>query len=307
MNKWLLATLYCLWFSVVLCNVPRALADRSAQNPKPRSVTVEDAIRMTRWADRGYFLGGRSDGPVGLFSPDQTKFAVVTKKGNLAVNTVEFSVLLFETKDAFKSPAPQRLITMSSSSNRDAIANLKWLSNETLIFLGENPGESAQVYSLDIVTDRLKKLTNHPTSIVSYDISSDGKKIVFEGVARQAWNAQETKRTGVLITTQVASGLCAERNIESDFRELFLQRGADPEQRISSENFFTEFFPLSLSPTGNYALVGVNVGTIPMAWTEYEDGILHAEIIKKRKQGTWSALAAIYGARHCHRHVGTLT
>ena len=122
---------------------------------------------MTRWADRGYFLGGRPDGPVGLFSPDQTKFAVVTKKGNLAVNTVEFSLLLFETKHAFKSPTPQRLITMSSSSNRDAIAKLKWLSNETLIFLGESPGESAQVYSLDIVTDRLKKLTNHPTSIVS--------------------------------------------------------------------------------------------------------------------------------------------
>ena len=94
----------------------------------------------------------------------------------------------------------------------------------------------------------------------------------------------------MLITTQVASELCAERNVESDFRELFLQRGAGPELRISSENFFTELFPLSLSPTGNYALVGVNVGTIPVAWAEYEDEVLHSEIVKKRKQGTWSAL-----------------
>jgi dipeptidyl aminopeptidase/acylaminoacyl peptidase len=289
-NNWLLIPFYWFWFLGVLCNGPGALADKRVSDPEQRRVTVEDAIRMTRWADRGYFLGGRPNGPVGLFSPDQTKFAVVIKKGNIAVNTVEFSLLLFETKDAFNSPTPRRLITMSSSSNRDAIANLKWLNNGTLVFLGENSGERAQVYTIDIATGRRTKLTNHATSIVSYDIGSDGKKIVFEAVVRRVWNAQEAKKSGVLITTQDASELCSEQNVESDIRELFLQKGAVPAQKISSENFFTELLPLSLSPTGNYALVGVNVGTIPVAWAEYEDELLHTHIVKKRKQGTWSAL-----------------
>ena len=31
MNKWLLATFYCFWFSVVLCNVPELLRTRLRQ------------------------------------------------------------------------------------------------------------------------------------------------------------------------------------------------------------------------------------------------------------------------------------
>ena len=106
---------------------------------------MSDAIRMTVWADLQYFLGGTPGNRVGIFSPDGQKFIVVVRRGNLRDNTNEYSLLLFRTKDAFNSPKPEVLITMSSSSNREGVENVKWLNdNETVAFLGEDGGWDAR-------------------------------------------------------------------------------------------------------------------------------------------------------------------
>jgi len=104
-------------------------------------VTVADAIEMRQWADRNYAAGGSSKGKVGIFSPDGKCFVVVLKKGNLSSNTNEFSILLFDTNASWELAQPQTLVTMSSSSNREGVKHVRWLAdNETLVFLGENPG-----------------------------------------------------------------------------------------------------------------------------------------------------------------------
>ncbi|MGB2623615.1 MAG: hypothetical protein WAN25_14815, partial [Candidatus Acidiferrum sp.] len=161
---------------------------------------------MTRWADRSYSLGG-SPGPVGLFSPDGNRFIIAVKRGNIERNTNEYSLLLYRTEDAFKEPKPQprNLITMSSSTNREAIEGLKWLKdNESVVFRGENPGQIPQIYSLNVRTSRLTKLTNHPTPITAYDISEDGATIVYEADAspKKTIDTEETRRNGIVITTQ---------------------------------------------------------------------------------------------------------
>jgi hypothetical protein len=49
---------------------------------------------------------------------------------------------------------------MASSSNRPAIQNVVWLDdNDTILFLGENPGETTQLYSVKCSSKELKKLT----------------------------------------------------------------------------------------------------------------------------------------------------
>src|SRR5215468_8454438 len=85
-----------------------------------RPVTVADTIEMTEWADRRYAAGASSAGRVGVFSPDGKQFVVLLKKGNLATNTNEFSIVLFDAKNPAEV-RPQVLITMTSSSNREGI------------------------------------------------------------------------------------------------------------------------------------------------------------------------------------------
>ena len=72
--------------------------------------SVADSIEMTR-------LSGEPQ-----FSPDATKVAVVIRKGNLETNTNQYSLLLWSTSNLLRSPAPEALVTMSSSSNRKAAA-----------------------------------------------------------------------------------------------------------------------------------------------------------------------------------------
>src|SRR5436190_595691 len=103
-----------------------------------RPVTVADSIQMTGLLGSNYRMGS-SKGHVAQFSPDGKRFVVVLQKGNLQNNTNEYSLLLYQTSEALRNPKPEMLLTMTSSTNRDAIKNLRWLpDNETVVFLGEN-------------------------------------------------------------------------------------------------------------------------------------------------------------------------
>lgn len=261
--------------------------DRLAQIEK-RRVTVADAIEMRR-AESDHFgdeLGSRSD----PFSPDGKRFIVVTYKGNVERNTVEYTLLLFQTKDALDRPKPQPLLTMSSSSNRAAITRLKWLDDgETLVFLGENPGEVSEVWSFNIQTRALRRLTEHPAPIVSYDVSSDGREIVYEAEARRRLtDDDEIKRDGVVITTQSASSLLAcpcdpDQRFDRADLELFVKKTGRPASRIKSMDFLSEYATLSLSPSGRYALLSVDVRDIPESWTKYQGKVLHSYLAGRRR------------------------
>jgi dipeptidyl aminopeptidase/acylaminoacyl peptidase len=280
--------------SLLLCGLTEASAGLDERAlPAKRPITVVDAIQMTQWSNRDYFLGATPDS-VGLFSPDKRKFVIVTKRGNIERNTVEYSLLLFQTDEALHSPKPERLITMSSSSNREGIASPKWLDdNRTVVFLGENPNEPSQLYSLDTQTRELRRWTSHPTAVVAYDITPDGRLVVYEAIVEQAVNLEEIRRNGVIVTAQgpedlFPKGCTSPQKIETLGRAVFLQTRDQPAVKISSSEFPSESTPPVLSPDGRYAVLVANVGSIPASWTKYEDESLQSRIAEQRKPGTRS-------------------
>ena len=284
-----------LWLlALAVCSPASSPGEKNAQAPG-RGATVIDAIQMTRWADRSYFLGG-SPRPVGLFSPDEKQFVVIVKKGNLERNTNEYSLLLFRTQDAFEERQPRVLVTMSSSSNRDAINDVKWLDdNETVVFLGENLGETPAVYRLEVRTARLAKLTNHPTPITNYDISRNGAVIVYEAdpPAGKTLGTEEAKRSGIVITTQYPSDLligdCDDlAKSTADYKELFVQRPGHAPSRAAMRDFLMDLLPLSVSPDGRYALFSPYLAEVPVSWFEYENNVLHPYLTAQPRPGTAS-------------------
>lgn len=266
---------------------------KSTDWPK-RGVSVADTIAMTRWADPGYFLEGKEQSPVGIFSPDKKKFIVVVKKGDLQRNTVQYSLLLFQASDAFHSPRPDVLVSMSSSSNRPGISNIKWLrGGQSVVFLGENPGEISQVYSVNLQTRKLTRLTNHPTPIVAYDISSDGREILYEAnPPRQPdrYSDESAERHGVVISTQrlsdLITGSCqSDQTDEFANKQLFLKIGNSPALKIFTSDYLTQYLPLSLSPNGRYGLLAAYARSIPRSWSAYQDPLLHPYIVAEQKPG----------------------
>ncbi len=178
-----------------------------------RPVTVADSIEMVQIADRSYrddFLAKGDD--VAHFSPNGSRFAVVTRKGNLAQNMVEFSIIVFATADVLHKPKPETILTLASSSNRDAISKLTWLSdNDSIVFLGERPGEQPQVYRVSSRTRSLEKLTNHPTELTSFVITPTGDRLIYVARAEKAPGITESMRQhGFTLTTENLQGLIRE-------------------------------------------------------------------------------------------------
>lgn len=253
-----------------------------------RRVTVEDAITMTRWVD----LGSSSIPQVALFSPDHKQFVVLVKRGNLRRNTNDYSLLYFRLSGRDGRAESKTLVTMSSSSMRDGIRDVRWLEdNRTLTFLGEGPRENPAVYRLDVLTRGIEKLTNHPTPIVAYDIRGDGRELVYEAVPPcTSWmDSEEVREHGIEVEAQYPSELLAEACPKEGTlkinRELYVQFIGHRARKVTTSYFLTETQPLSLSPDGRYAVLIAYVGEVPPAWTEYEDELLRPYLREKHQRG----------------------
>lgn len=275
---------YTLGFITALCITVLSAAFLHAQNPSasvpapPGPVTVGDAIRMTRLGDWRYYWGASADGRVAQFSPDGAKFVVVLRKGNLDNNTNEFSLLLWNTADAFKNVPPEILLTMASSSNHDAIDSVSWLSdNETLVFAGENPGELHQVYAFNIKQRALVRITDHRTNVRSFSITPDGKNVAFtaEEPADTLWN-DAAKKNGILVTKQFLADLVAGRRVHSETLEGQLFFGSRiGERRMKVTGKIPRWYDTPfVSPDGKYVVIATYVAKTPNAWNEYTDSFL---------------------------------
>jgi dipeptidyl aminopeptidase/acylaminoacyl peptidase len=281
----------CMLLAILICMCSHLRA--TEQHGLKRRITVKDTIEMTEFADRGYFLGGTPTSPVAIFSPDQKRFLIRLKQGNVERNVVEYRLLLYETEKALTSSSGKVILQMSSSSNREAIQEVRWLDNETIAFLGENAGTLPQVFRMDIPSDRILQLTHHPTAVVAYDISRDGQQIVFEAAPGRTKSAEteQALRHGVVIDSQSVDELLdggGERDDPRIDRELFVQHNAEEPVRVPSADFLTEYLPLKLSPDGRFAVLAVYVSAIPKEWEGYEDLVLRPYIVEKRKPGTLS-------------------
>jgi dipeptidyl aminopeptidase/acylaminoacyl peptidase len=264
------------------------MSTTKAQN---RPVTVPDAIGMTVLADSDYRSGDSSSGRVAHFSADGKQFVVVLRKGNLERNTNEDSMMLYHTADAFHSPKSTILLQMSSSSNRPAISKLRWLAdNKTLSFVGESPGEIPQVYTINPATRHIVKLTNHPTPIVDYDMSSDHANLLFvaDPPSNKGADREEVDRHGIAITTQSLDRLLA-GNFASQAaigEQLFRKSEGKPAVLVPIKDYIFPNHPfVALSHDGRHALIRVWVGDdFPGWWADYDSRTVQ-ERVKAHRAG----------------------
>ena len=262
--------------------VARTSQVKSESAPGKRPVTVPDFIQMTRFGDPQYTDGSPSKDLVAKFSPNGERFVVILRKGNLETNTNEYSLILFATDDIFRSPSPRVLLSMSSSSNRPAIQNVAWMDdNDTILFLGENPGETTQLYSLQCSSKELKKLTNHATNLSSFVTAAKGGEIVFAAENPEVSFVNENSaRQGITVTSEDVSDLLAGKHGGAwyDDHSLFIKQArSEAETRITTQGrvggVHSEMW---LSPDGLHLVVETQATHVPDTWTEYDDQYLKA-------------------------------
>jgi dipeptidyl aminopeptidase/acylaminoacyl peptidase len=245
-----------------------------------RPATVADSIQMTRLGDVKYTDGWPSKGMVAKFSPDGKHFVVILKKGNLESNTNVYSLVLFQTAEAFQSREPQVLVSLASSSNRPGIDNVRWLDdNDTILFLGENPGEPAQPYSLKCSSKELTKLTSHSANITSFVAAANGEVMVFTSRNPPSTLLTENaSRHGITVTNEEITDLIrgSSGGDESDDHSLFIKRrGQESEDKIVLQGRIGVDRPkMAISPDGSHLIVQTEAAHVSSSWSEYQDQFL---------------------------------
>ena len=271
------------------------LANAQPRQNHKRYPTEEDAIRMARIAGRGAMnsYAGALTEDFAYFSPDRKQFVIVVKKGNLEKNTNDYSLLLFRASEAFKSPTPRVLASMSSSSNREAVTDVVWLSdNDSVLFLGENPGENAQLYSVSSRSGTLRRLTYHPTNLIEFSSDARGEIVVY-AAEKPAEPVLTDKglREGVTVANEDMSDLLLGRRLDEN-RDLFVlntKTGSSRPLPLASElkgQLYGDYLDFSLSPDGGQLVVRLNLFEVPESWHEYREPLLARVLNRELPQGS---------------------
>jgi len=237
----------------------------NAQSTRP--VTVADTIAMTELVSQGPGLHDFMH-----VSPDGEHFAVVTERGDVATDERIFSLLVFRTAAVFDQPA-DTVAVLGSSSNEDAIADMRWLDNDTLTFLGAGQGGYSQVYAVDIGTKKLRQLTEHPTNINAYAVGPGLDRLIYTADADLTAENQSRRRHGFRVTdqslTDIVMGNVTDRrlgwrdlNYEIPQETFIKQMSSGAITRILSSDEIVVvpngLFPYSknpISPDGRFAVI----------------------------------------------------
>jgi dipeptidyl aminopeptidase/acylaminoacyl peptidase len=248
-----------------------------------RPVEVADAIQMTKIGDPAYYWGSSSASRVSRFSPNGKHFVVVLRKGNLAKDSNEYTLLLWNKDTAIQPSTPQVLLTMSSTSNSEAIGEVQWLQdNENIAFLGEHPGETRQLYILNTRPRALRKLTNHPTSLLSYSLSRTSDRIAYvaERPFQSLWD-DESRRHGVVVSRQWLSDLIIGRkglDYQGADGDLFFLDAHGSRRLVVPGGIHALLSKPCLSPDGRYIVIPTEVAELPALWKSYQDDYLKGSV-----------------------------
>jgi dipeptidyl aminopeptidase/acylaminoacyl peptidase len=258
---------YFLMLFILSLQTVCALADQ-------RPITVKDAIEMTRLADVDYFWGNPSEGRVAQYAPDGRHFVVLLRKGDLGADANVYSLYLFATSEVLTNGKPNLIVQLRSSSNRPAIRELKWLSdNKTIAFAGEREKGISQVYTVDTLTRQLRQRTSHSNSVDHFDISADGQQILFTAEKIQGTGLTATQQhNGFVVQNQSLPDLIAGRyNYVPGEEALFYQKTVEQTIDVPAGNQVNTNTRLTFSPDGQFAVVTAYFRQPVSEWASYSN------------------------------------
>jgi dipeptidyl aminopeptidase/acylaminoacyl peptidase len=251
----------------------------TAQSFQP--VTVADTIAMTQVVDEGSGLHDFMQ-----LSPNGEHFAVVLEHGEILTDKRVFSLLVFRTSGVFNESA-QIVAALASSSNEDAIRDVRWLNDQTLTFLGTTEQASSQVYAVNINTKHLRQLTAHRKKINAYAVSPGLDRVIYTADADLTEKKDELRKHGFVVTDQSLTDILMGNFVSARLKwrdldyelpqETFVEQSAPPKiiEISDGDNVVAlpnPLFPYSrnpVSPDGRYAVLRA-LGPAREAWGCFE-------------------------------------
>jgi dipeptidyl aminopeptidase/acylaminoacyl peptidase len=156
---------------------------------------------------------------------------------------------------------------------------VRWLDNDNIIFLGEMPGDTEQIYCLNVVSHYVKQISRHSTDILAFDATADLRSVVY--LARHPTIPiidEFSKSHGMLIDDKMPlfDLLVGHRDAGwwNSPLELFVKQHGRHARRLLFKYDETPIpmDGISLSPDGKFAVVASNTKryATPESWRRYK-------------------------------------
>lgn len=235
-----------------------------------RPVTVADSIEAQAF---GTPLDEATLEPPAIFSPRHDRFVVVTRRGLIASNANRYALTLFVTDAVMSGAPPTHLLDMDSSSIDPAIDMLQWSPDgESLLFLGEKPGQSRQIYGYDLRRRKLSQLTHADTSVMTYAATGDQKTFVFLTRPQRMPVLGEKATDTLVVSGQTLTSLLGSSDDSGALQHyrLFVLRRSEAAKEVALGDEYPDLDNgLTLSPDGKHATVALLAENRPESWSRY--------------------------------------
>lgn len=251
-----------------------------------RPLTVADSINMTRLVDLDNPLLHGSVTNFN-FSLDGRHFFVVTRKGSVRSGVNVYELKLYDvsevidfvnTKDQENLPTANVLVRLETTSNhglerQHAIREARWLSDETVAFIGDTGDGPGQVISVDIGSGKQKQLTHHDRNILFFDIDDSNTTLLYLSTLSNYDEDQSKANIAAGIRTVLKlSNIDKEDQFSFKYR-LFQQplRKETTAQPVGA-SYSGGYIPnrrFWLSPDGSKAVAVMPYGDVPTSVYEY--------------------------------------
>jgi len=159
-------------------------SDACAATPAGPGPTVRQVVEFTRIVQPE---AEDKDGLRAVVSPDGRRAFVVTRRAEVDSDKNLFDILLIDLGaarlQAGRLEEPQQLLRVEARRDYTyvipSIRDVRWVGNRTIVFLGSLQDAPFQAFKLDVDTRRLTQLTFSKLSIVSFDVSSDFRRVAY--------------------------------------------------------------------------------------------------------------------------------
>lgn len=235
--------------------------------------TVRDSIQTRQ------LLYQYGSSPVSI-SPDGTRYLLVLEQGDIPRNGTWVQLvsgLTTSIQAARRWKTIARMFSRSTAPLQDLIKDVRWSTDSShIIFLWDDGEHPQRIVTVNVATGRTRTICAYSTPIAIYDISRDGRTLIFmaqgkHDLARES----ELERTGFAVTEQSLRSI-----LEGNFDgwtpylhyDTFVRSGASESLRKVHESEDAWFLPpllLRISPNGHYALSVQPARNAPVDWDNY--------------------------------------
>ena len=225
-------------------------------------------------------------------SPDGTRAFIVVRRASVATDTNRYEILLLSLQqDALTNNSPHPPETVFSfDADKDpydgdqAIQRVRWLDENTLVFTGRIGAAVNQAYRFDLRSRVLTPLTREDAPVVSFDVSKDGRRMVY---AVQVPNPPmaEGARSIVIGNQSFWTVKWGQQRLQSQLRKYryyVSDIGTSARPRPLGEPFFESNFAkpqVSIAPDGRWAVLPRYEPERTLAWSR--DYLLLAEVVTR--------------------------